>query len=123
VQVNGPVPNLSGSLAEFDLLIMPSRFEGLALLAIEAALIGLPVIATDGLGIREGFPEGLRWLAKVGDAESFAQLLQAAVNDPGACSPAAEAAQHFARRNFDLETMYEGYAQLYGQALTSQRDR
>lgn len=119
VDVNGPLPGLSARLAEFDLLLMPSRFEGLALLAIEAALMGLPVIATDGPGIREGFPEGFPWLAKAGDADSFAQLLQAAVNDPASCRSGAEAAQRFARANFGVETMIEGYAQLYGRAAGS----
>lgn len=120
VQVNGPVPNLSARMPEFDLMIMPSRYEGLALGALEAALIGLPIVATDGPGIREGFPPDYPWLAKAGDADSFAQLLQSALNDPQTWPNAARRAQDFARAHFDVTVMCDAYAALYEEARRSQ---
>jgi glycosyltransferase involved in cell wall biosynthesis len=119
IEVLSPVPNLSARMPEFDLLIMPSRYEGLALMAIEAAMMGLPVIATDGPGIREGFPPDYPWLAKAGDAQSFAALLQKAIDDPATLSNSLEQAQDFARKNFDPAAMCEAYARLYSEALAA----
>ncbi len=119
IQVSGPVPNLSHQMPQFDLLVMPSRYEGLALMAIEAALLGLPVLATDGPGIREGFPEDYPFLAKAGDAGSFAGMLQRAIDDPGSWPVAVGQAQEFAKKHFDVAAMCDAYAELYGQALVS----
>jgi glycosyltransferase involved in cell wall biosynthesis len=117
VQVNGPVPNLIAQMPQFDLMIMPSRYEGLALIAIEAALLGLPVIATDGPGIREGFPQDYPWLARAGDAASFASLLQAALDNPASWAPVISQAQEFARTHFDLGVMCDSYAALYSHSV------
>ncbi len=118
IQVHGPVPNLTSQMPKFDLMLMPSRYEGLALIAIEAALLGLPVIATDGPGIREGFPAQYPWLAKAGDAVSFANLLQHALDDPGSWQSAVLKAREFAQEYFDLRVMCDAYAELYRQAVT-----
>ena len=95
---------------------MPSRYEGLALLPIEAALSNLPVIATDAPGLREGFPKDYPWLAAPGDAASFAKLLQRALDEPEKLPAAARAAHEFARKYFDLTVMCNAYRALYQQA-------
>jgi glycosyltransferase involved in cell wall biosynthesis len=118
IQVNGPAPNLSGRMASFDLLLMPSRYEGLSLLAIEAALLGLPVIATDGPGFREGFPPDYPWLARAGDPDSFAGVLQQALDDPAAWPGVARQAREFAEKHFDASAMCEAYGELYRQVLS-----
>jgi glycosyltransferase involved in cell wall biosynthesis len=117
IQVNGPVPNLSAQMPQFDLMIMPSRYEGLALIAIEAALLGLPVIATDGPGIREGFPPDYPWLARAGDAASFASLLQAALDAPASWASVVTQARDFAQAHFNLTAMCNAYVSLYSQAV------
>lgn len=45
-------------LPAFDLLVVPSRFESHALVPMEAALAGVPVVATDIPGVREGTGPG-----------------------------------------------------------------
>jgi glycosyltransferase involved in cell wall biosynthesis len=117
IQVNGPVSNLSARMPQFDLLIMPSRYEGLALLPIEAALLNLPVIATDAPGLREGFPGDYPWLAEPGDAKSFSQLLQRALDEPNTLQSAAQSAKEFAQKYFDVNVMCDAYRALYQQAL------
>jgi len=81
--------------------------------------VGLPVIATDGPGIREASPKITAGLRAAGDAASFAQLLQRAIDDPASLLPAIRSAQAFARRHFDLNAMCDAYARLYEQAITS----
>lgn len=43
-------------MAEYDAIVMPSRFEGLPLVAIEAFAAGTPIVATDAPGLREALP-------------------------------------------------------------------
>jgi glycosyltransferase involved in cell wall biosynthesis len=121
IQVHPPIPNLSSQMPKFDLMIMPSRYEGLALIAIEAALLGLPVIATDGPGIREGFPADYPWLARAGEAASFAELLQTALNDPSTWSEKVRQAREFANEHFNQHAMCDAYANLYQQAIARSR--
>lgn len=122
ITLSGPTPNLSQRMPQFDLMLMPSRYEGLALLAIEAALVGLPTIATDGPGVREGFPSDYEYLAAAGDADSFAAKLQHAIDHPESWSPAVEKAAAFARQHFDLKAMCDAYNELYRQAGIKTQD-
>lgn len=45
--VVSPVANIEDYYAAFDALMMPSRYEGLGMVAVEAGLTGLPVLASD----------------------------------------------------------------------------
>lgn len=114
VKVLRPVPDLIRRMPAFDLVIMPSRFEGLGLIAIEAALIGLPVVATNTPGLRETLPPDHPWKADPGDPGSFARVLQKMIENPGAWPDVARRAQHFARERFDLVRMCESYRRLFG---------
>jgi glycosyltransferase involved in cell wall biosynthesis len=123
IQISGPVPNLSGRMPTYDLMIMPSRYEGLALSAIEAALLAVPIVATDGPGIREGFPRDYPWLAKAGDAVDFAALLQQALHAPATWANTVQMAQEFARAHFNVATMCDAYNRLYADATGAEARR
>jgi glycosyltransferase involved in cell wall biosynthesis len=49
----GPVVDPALTLAAADVLVLPSRTEGIPAVLIEAGLSGLPVVATDVGGVRE----------------------------------------------------------------------
>lgn len=53
VYVYSPIPDFGSMIHNFDLVIMPSRFEGLPLLAIESLNSGVPVIAANAPGLNE----------------------------------------------------------------------
>jgi glycosyltransferase involved in cell wall biosynthesis len=103
-------------MAEFDLVIMPSRFEGLGLVAIEATLCGLPVVATDAPGLREALPPDYPWRARPGDPTSFAVQLHHAIEDRATWASVTANAGEFARKKFDVATMLGAYARLYRNA-------
>jgi glycosyltransferase involved in cell wall biosynthesis len=51
-----PFAPLEHALARVDLLLLPSRFEGLPLVALEATARGWPVVASDRAGLAELLP-------------------------------------------------------------------
>ena len=110
------IADLRERMAEFDLVIMPSRFEGLGLVAVEAALIGLPVVTTDAPGLFEALPPDYPWRARPGDAAGFARGLQRALDERASWPAVTQRAGEFARKRFDVATMLAAYAQLYRSA-------
>jgi glycosyltransferase involved in cell wall biosynthesis len=112
-----PVADLAARLSEFDFVLMPSRSEGLGLLAIEAAFAGTPVIATDAPGLREALPPDHPWLAPAGYASHFSATLHAALEQPHLWSDTARRAFDFARERFNVPTMAARYRQVYRDAL------
>ena len=57
-----PIANLVDIMADYDMLLFPSRFEGYGRLAAEAVLSGIPVIAFRLPVLMEIFPNDYPWL-------------------------------------------------------------
>jgi glycosyltransferase involved in cell wall biosynthesis len=117
VRLHAPIPNFAAQLARFDLLMMPSRFEGLGLVAIEAAFARVPAIATNAPGLRDVFPANHPWLARPGDALDFAVKLQHALDHPETWDSVAATARAFAQERFAFPAMTSAYQALYRRAL------
>jgi glycosyltransferase involved in cell wall biosynthesis len=120
VEVRRPIPNFAAHLGEYDLVVMPSRYEGLALVSIEASLSGTPIVATEAPGLKETLPSEHPWFARINDASSFASTLQHALDHTELWSKTGEAARAFAQEQFSVRTMRDAYRVLYRQALASQ---
>jgi glycosyltransferase involved in cell wall biosynthesis len=118
VRVEPPCAEFAARIPAFDLVLMPSRFEGLGLVAIEAVLSGVPVIATDAPGLRGALPADYPWRARAGDAASFAATLQRAFAERDRWPAVLAEAQAFARARFSVEAMATNYAGLYARALS-----
>ncbi len=115
VRLLGVTARLRDRMANFDLVIIPSRFEGLGMVAIEATIQGLPVVATDAPGLRETLPVDYPWLAHADDASSFAATLQRAMAESDRWAGAVSAAKAYATARFDFRKMCLSYARLYRQ--------
>ncbi len=93
----GDVPRL---LAAIDLVLMPSRSEGLGLAAIEAVAAGRPVIAFAAGGLPEVVRDGVNGrLVPPGDCQAFGGAVIETLRDPGRrlsyARGAASSAQRF----------------------------
>lgn len=76
VRFHGEVPNVSRLLPAFDAALLPSRFEGLSLVALEAMIAGTPVIATSAPGLRDALPANWPFTAEPDNATDFASKMQ-----------------------------------------------
>jgi glycosyltransferase involved in cell wall biosynthesis len=116
IEIRNTVPTLEDVFPQFDLVVMPSRFEGLGLVAIEATLAGLPVVITDALGLREALPADYPWRAVPGDHQSLARALAAALAETQRWPEVVRAGQRFAQARFSPRAMRDSYFQLYASA-------
>lgn len=121
VTLGDPVPNLPGRLGEYDVLLMPSRFEGLALVAIEALLAGTPVVGTRAPGLSEVFPAGYPLLADPEDVAGLSRVLARAVDHAEHYAAVVERDRTFIAERFSLQSMADGYRRTYHAALSPGR--
>ena len=101
-------------LAESDVLLMPSRFEGLPMVLLEAMALGVvPVVTSlDGIAdhvVRDG-ENG--FLVNVDDVEGFARALVRAAEDREQLKAMSEAAWQTVRDRFDSRSMGRSYLDL-----------
>lgn len=113
LSVRGPVASLPDLLEGFDLVVMPSRFEGLALIAIETILCGVPLVATRAPGLQEILPANHPWLPRPEDPADLAAALSRAIGEPHTWSQVMSAAQQYAIPRFSPGRMLGAYRELY----------
>jgi glycosyltransferase involved in cell wall biosynthesis len=107
----GDVPRI---LAASRLLVLPSLWEGMPNVVLEAMASSRPVLATDVEGVRELLgPDADPQVVAVGDADAWNAKLLALVRDPQlAAQLGARNRQRVAER-FTLDRVTGAYAQLY----------
>ncbi len=92
IQFCGFVSDTAAFLADVDVFVMPSLFEGLGVAALEAMAAGRPVIATRVGGLAESIVDGVTGiLVAPRDAEALAVAIAKLVAQP---ELAAEMGQH-----------------------------
>jgi|LakMenEpi03Aug12_release.lakeMendotaPanAssembly.Ray.scaffolds.fasta_scaffold01540_8 glycosyltransferase involved in cell wall biosynthesis len=107
------VPRL---LKSVDALVLPSRWEGMPYIVLEALAAGTPVLATPVDGARSVLgASGAGLLAARIDAAAIAELLRAFLElSPARRAEMAHAGRQWARENATLEAMVRGLDAVYG---------
>ena len=106
-----PIFGLAGYMQSFDYLFMPSEFEGLSMLSMEASLNRLPVIANACPGLADTLPTDWSLLAhgnNIDDYRRIFNLLPTADRDA-----LMQQAYAFAKERFSVRTMQERYEAWY----------
>ena len=105
------VGDITPLLCQVDVLVMPSLWEACCLLPMEAMVLGVPVIGSDCIGLREVIADTPSFAPKHADAESLAGALIAFVDHPN-----TESARRFmgtARTRFDVRHAVADLLELY----------
>lgn len=119
VQVSPPVPHLSAQLADYDVVLMPSRFEGLSLLGIEVVLAGTPLVAARIDGLQELFAPDSDLLVRATDVEGFARTLARVIEAPAQYREQAAALIAPTAARFSMDQMTDAYLGLYRQTSST----
>ena len=106
-----PIFGLAGYMQSFDYLFMPSEFEGLSMLSMEASLNRLPVIANACPGLADTLPANWSLLAHGNNIDDYRRIFdQLPTADHNAL---AQQAYAFAKERFSVRTMQERYEAWY----------
>jgi L-malate glycosyltransferase len=108
-----------GLMKASDMIVMPSRYEGLSIAMIEAMACGLPIVASDAPGLRTHINDGHNGLLfPVEDHKSLAQSIIKLVNDEKMRSRLSLGARESFEKEYDmrkniksLDMLFRKYAQ------------
>ncbi|MEV0532803.1 glycosyltransferase [Kitasatospora sp. NPDC050463] len=119
IRLAGEVPDPRPWLAAADLVVLPSRWEGMALAPLEAMAAGRPVLLTDVPGARECLPPTERKCAVVPpeDAAALATRMAEALSDPIECERRGARLREHAVARHDVRSVVEQVDALYRDLL------
>lgn len=115
----GAAPDIRPWLRAADLVVLPSRWEGMALAPLEAMACARPVLVSDVSGARESLPPGQGRLCLVPpeDPTALAKALGRLLAEPGLLTELGEQARQHARTDFDVRRTTEAVTGLYHELL------
>lgn len=106
-----------------DLIVMPSRWEGLSLAMLEAMACSRAIIATDVSGMREAAGDGAACIIppeSVGDLEQAIIRLMGSAEERDALG---QRARHRVKQHFDLKSTCEQVLRVYSQVSPLELER
>jgi glycosyltransferase involved in cell wall biosynthesis len=119
VHVTGFVPHhrTPAVLASADLLVLPSSYEELGTVLVEALQVGLPAVASDVGGIPEVVQHGRTGLlVRPGDPAALAEAIDAVIGDPERAARMGAAARERAA-DYDWERVADEVRALYDEVV------
>jgi glycosyltransferase involved in cell wall biosynthesis len=124
VRWHGFVPDLPRRLCGFDLLALPSRYEGFSYTLLEALAAGVPVLAAD---IPANLPRpclrGAITLVPPGDPQAWSQALAAALAARASLRAQATALAPWVREEFSTLRQASALAELYRHGASGAAER
>ncbi|MEU7066610.1 glycosyltransferase [Streptomyces sp. NPDC046161] len=119
VHFAGAAADIRPWLRAADIVVLPSRWEGMALAPLEAMACGRPVLVSDVSGARESLPPGQGQLCLVPpqDPTALAKALGRLLAEPRLLTELGEQARQHARTEFDVRRTTDAVTGLYLELL------
>lgn len=108
----GNIPNAGAYNRYADLFFLPSNYEGLPIVIIEALACGKPVVASAVGGISE-LLDGTNGYAVENVAQEMADKIELILSDEARYGQMSLAARETYQKSFTVDRMVEGYMQIY----------
>jgi len=116
---NTRIPEL---LDRATVVLLPSRFEGMPLVALEAAWMARPVVATAVPGIEEVIVDGVTGRLVTGDDEALADAIESLLDDRELARSMGAAARARAESEFSLTACIDRYEAIYAELATASQE-
>ena len=111
-----PVADIAPILSQMDVLVMPSLWEACPILPMEAMVLGIPVIGSDAIGLREVLRETPSITPPKENAIALANAIEQFINNP--FTEKAKSFEVEAQKRFDVKTAAEKLVSLYENHIT-----
>lgn len=115
VRVTGKVPEIAGYYAAADVFVMPSLWEGLPIVALEAMAAGLPIVGTRVPGVAEAITEDIGRIVPPRDPDRLAAGIAEVLE--GDTAAYGDRALERARTTFDIEANVAAHERLYAEIV------
>ena len=110
----GPVNNVEEYLRAADLLVFPSRREGMGNAVLEAMACGIPVVTTPFTGRPEEFGSpGTHYLLSSWEPEALAANIRKLLGNEGFRRSVGQQGRRWVEENLDVDDSLDRYATLY----------
>jgi len=114
----GNLHDLGDIMQAADLLVMPSLWEGLPLVLLEAMACGLPVVGTRINGLVDIIEEGRHgYLVETDDAEGLAAGIGKMMENPDSRKAMGRASRDWVIQKFNFSRVYSDLCSVYRNAL------
>lgn len=121
IHLTGPMDDMPQVYSALDLVVLPSYREGFPVVPLEAAAMGLPVIATDVPGCREAVIHDVTGLlVPARDADALARAICLYVSDAQLRRRHGAAGRERVRRDFAQQPLWEAQFLEYERLLDRQ---
>jgi glycosyltransferase involved in cell wall biosynthesis len=113
----------AGTLVELDAAIMPSRREAFGLVAIEALVLGCPLLASDCIGLREQTAGTPALTSIAGDARALADSIETFLRNRQDVTEQTRRYVPVARARFDSAGGVDRLVEVFAGAFAARRSR
>lgn len=120
ITTTGTVDDVWNYYEQMTVLTLPSYREGLPSVLLEGAAHGLPTVATDATGCRDGFIPGVTgWAVSAGQPGELAEALLACLSDQDEADDRGSAGRAWVSANFSRQTVWEHWNHFYHDAVAT----
>lgn len=109
----GNIPNAGIYNSIADLFVLPSNYEGLPMVILEAMSVGKPVVASNVGGISEIVINGENGYVVENTPQAFVEKISSIMENKEVCRSFAENARHRFIQGLTVDKMVEGYLRIY----------
>lgn len=113
----GNISNAARYCSIADVFVLPSKYEGLPIVIIEAMSLGKPVVASNVGGVSELVHNGVNGYALENNAELFAEKINYILENPQIYESMSKASKDIYDKNFTVDKMVRGYKGIYNEVL------
>lgn len=119
VRFAGKRPDPRAWLVAADVVVLPSRWEGMSLSLLEAMACGRPVVATDVAGMREAVGDEAGAVVPVASAPALARAVAERLADPGRASAEGQAGRRRVVERHDVRRTCAQVAAAYDDVVAA----
>jgi glycosyltransferase involved in cell wall biosynthesis len=123
VELVGTRDDVPDWLAAADVVVAPSRWEGMSLTLLEAIATGRSVVATDVAGAREALGDDAGRIVPVASVPELVEAVAERLRDPALAADEGRAGRRRAEQSHDVRTANDRIVALYGEILGRSLDR